>query len=153
MARLIKRYENRKLYDTEASSYVSLSDVADLVRSGETVRVEDTATGRDITAQTLTQIILEEGKNGRNVLPSEMLHALVRQSSRALDSGFTQLKHSVDELLQSSMSQLSQLVQSPRARKLEELREQLLQLEAQLADLLEEVERRQDADSEQNDSA
>lgn len=147
MPRLIKRYENRKLYDTEASSYVSLSDVADLVRSGETVRVEDTATGRDITAQTLTQIILEEGKQGRNVLPSEMLHTLVRQSSRALDSGFTQLKHSMDEILQSSMSQLSQLVQRPQARKLEKLRTQLQQLEAQLADLLEEAERRYPADS------
>jgi polyhydroxyalkanoate synthesis repressor PhaR len=148
MARLIKRYENRKLYDTEASSYVSLSDVADLVRRGETVRVEDTATGRDITAQTLTQIILEEGKEGQNLLPSDLLHTLLRQSSQALDSGFEQLKHSMDEIIQSSMSQLGQLVQRPRARKLEQLRTQLMELDTQLATLIEEVERRSnDADA------
>lgn len=149
MARLIKRYENRKLYDTEASSYVSLSDVADLVRRGETVRVEDTATGRDITAQTLTQIILEEGKEGQNLLPSDLLHTLLRQSSQALDSGFEQLKHSMDEIIQSSMSQLGQLVQRPRARKLEQLRTQLMELDTQLATLIEEVERRSnDADAD-----
>ncbi len=142
MARLIKRYENRKLYDTEASSYVSLSDVAELVRRGETVRVEDTATGRDITAQTLTQIILEEGKNGQNLLPSEMLHTLLRQSSQALDSGFEQLKHSMDEIIQSSMSQLGQLVRPPRARKLKDLRTQLMELDAQIADLIQDVEDR-----------
>ena len=65
MARRIKRYDNRKLYDTETSEYVSLSDIADLVRGGETVEVVDNVTGPDITDQTLTQIILEEGKSGR----------------------------------------------------------------------------------------
>ena len=87
MARRIKRYENRKLYDTETSEYVSLSDIADLVRSGETVEVVDNATGGDITAQTLTQIILEEGKNGRATISSDLLHALLRRSEEVLDSG------------------------------------------------------------------
>lgn len=142
MVRLIKRYENRKLYDTEASAYVSLSDIAHLVRSGETVRIEDNATGEDLTAQTLMQVILEEGKQGQHLLPSDLLHDLLRQSSQALDSGFDQLKQSMDELVQSSMDQLRRLVQSPRARELERLRTQLLDLESQLADLLDEVERR-----------
>ena len=68
MARLIKRYENRKLYDTEASAYVSLADVAALVRRGETVEVIDKATGKDLTAQILTQMILEEGKPGQSAI-------------------------------------------------------------------------------------
>ena len=148
MPRLIKRYDNRKLYDTEASTYVSLSDVADLVRSGVTVRIEDNATGRDLTAQTLMQIMLEEGKEGKHLLPSDMLHELVRQSSRALDSGFEQLKHSMDEVIHGSMTQLRRMVQSPKARELEELRQQLRQLEAQLANLIQEVNERKAAESE-----
>jgi polyhydroxyalkanoate synthesis repressor PhaR len=140
MARLIKRYENRKLYDTEASSYVSLSDVADLVRQGVTVRIEDNATGRDLTAQTLTQIILEEGKNGDHIIPSDLLHDLLRQSSEAIDSGFEQLKHSMDDIIHSSMVRLNRLVQTPQARELKALRQQLQDLEAQLADLIQQVD-------------
>jgi polyhydroxyalkanoate synthesis repressor PhaR len=148
MARLIKRYDNRKLYDTEASTYVSLSDVADLVREGETVRIEDNATGRDLTAQTLTQIILEEGREGEHLIPSDLLHDLLRQSSRALDSGFEQLKHSMDEIIHSSMNQLSRLVQTPRARELKELRQQLQELESQLADLIQKVDQQKAAAEE-----
>lgn len=140
MPRTIKRYDNRKLYDTEASQYVSLSDVADLVRGGETVEVVDNATGRDLTAQTLTQVILEEGKDGRHVLPSELLHALLRRSEAAFDSGMEQLRTTVDDLVQGSLGRLRRLVQSPRARELNELREQLRQLEQQLATLLDEAD-------------
>lgn len=140
MPRLIKRYENRKLYDTEASTYVSLSDVADLVRSGITVQIEDNATGRDLTAQTLMQVILEEGRGGKSLLPADTLHELLRRSSRALDNGIEQLKHSMDELIHSSVTQLSRLVPSPKARELEDLRRQLRQLETQVADLIREVD-------------
>ncbi len=140
MGRLIKRYDNRKLYDTEASSYVSLSDVADLVRRGVTVRIEDNATGRDLTAQTLTQIILEEGKEGKHIIPSDLLHDLLRQSSQAIDSGFEQLKHSMDEIIHSSVNQLNRLVETPRARELRALRQQVQELEAQLAVLIGEVD-------------
>lgn len=152
MPRLIKRYENRKLYDTEASTYVSLSDVADLVRSGVTVRIEDNATGRDLTAQTLMQIMLEEGKQGKHVLPSDLLHDVLRQSSRAIDNGFEQVKHSMDEFIHSSMARLRDLVQSPRARELEALRRQLRQLEAQLDDLIQQVNAQQAEASDRSDN-
>lgn len=152
MERLIKRYDNRKLYDTEASSYVSLSDVADLVQQGVTVRIEDNATGRDLTAQTLTQIILEEGKNGDHIIPSDLLHDLLRQSSQAIDSGFEQLKHSMDDIIHSSMTQLNRLVQTPRARELKALRQQLQDLEAQLANIIQKVdEKSPDASSGSDD--
>lgn len=136
MARLIKRYENRKLYDTEASQYVSLSDIAHLVRTGETVRIVDNATGRDLTAQTLTQIILEEGKRGEYALPTDTLHALLRQSGRALDSGWEQIRSSVDDLLQGSMSRLETFVKGPQAQELEQLRTRLRHLERQLTTLM-----------------
>ncbi len=148
MGRLIKRYDNRKLYDTEASSYVSLSNVADLVRSGVTVRIEDNATERDLTAQTLTQIILEEGKSGKHIIPSDLLHDLLRQSSQALDSGFEQLKHSMDEIIHSSVNQLNRLVETPRARELKALRQQVQALEAQLAELIQKVDAQRASDQD-----
>lgn len=136
MPRRIKRYDNRKLYDTEASQYVSLQDIADLVRSGETVEVIDNSTGRDITAPTLTHVILEEGREGQHVLPSDLLHVLLRRSGEAIDQGFDQFRTTVDDLMQTSVHHLRRLVQGPQAEELDALRSQLRNLEQQLADLL-----------------
>jgi len=140
MARRIKRYDNRKLYDTKASEYVSLSDLASLVREGETVEVIDNGTGEDLTAQTLTQIILEEGRSGRQVIPSDLLHQLLRRSEEALDTGLGQIRSTIDDLMQGSLDRLKRLVQSPRAQELDELRTQLRQLEHQLSVLLDELD-------------
>jgi polyhydroxyalkanoate synthesis repressor PhaR len=137
MSRRIKRYDNRKLYDTESSEYVSLSDIAELVRAGETVEVVDNATGEDRTAQTLTQIILEEGKNGHQVIPSELLHQLLRRSEEMVDTGIDQIRSTVDDLVQSSLGRLQRLVQTPRAQELNELRTQLRELEHRLSILVE----------------
>jgi polyhydroxyalkanoate synthesis repressor PhaR len=140
MARRIKRYDNRKLYDTETSEYVSLSNIAELVRNGETVEVVDNATGQDITAQTLTQIILEEGKSGREVISSDLLHTLLRRSGEVLDSGLDQIRTTVDDLMQSSFGRLKRLVQNPRQEELNELRQQLRRLEHRLSILLDDFE-------------
>jgi len=137
MSRRIKRYSNRKLYDTQSSEYVSLSDIAELVRSGETVEVVDNATGEDRTAQTLTQIILEEGKNGHQVIPSDLLHQLLRRSEEMVDTGIGQIRSTVDDLVQSSLGRLQNLVQTPRAQELNELRTQLRELEHRLSILVE----------------
>lgn len=140
MPRRIKRYDNRKLYDTEASEYVSLADIANLVRSGETVEVIDNATGEDRTAQTLTQIILEEGKSGHQVIPSEFLHELLRRSGKAVGSGLDQLRTTVDDLMRRSLDQLNRLVKRPRKEELDELRQQLRRLEHRLSVLLDELD-------------
>lgn len=140
MARIIKRYDNRKLYDTTTSEYVSLSDIADLVRRGKTVKVVDNPTGEDITAQTLTQIILEEGKDGRQLIPSELLHDLVRRSGAALDSGLGQIQAMVDDLMQSSLGRLQHLMQNPRRQEFAELRQQLTRLDERLSALLDELD-------------
>ena len=140
MARRIKRYDNRKLYDTETSEYVSLSDVAELVRRGDTVKVMDKATGEDITAQTLTQIILEEGKNGSPVIPSDLLHTLLRRSGEALDTGLDQIRSTVDDLMERSLGQLKRFVQSPRRQELDDLRRQLRDLEHRLSLLLDNLD-------------
>ena len=140
MARQIKRYENRKLYDTEASAYVSLADIAQLVREGETVEVIDNATGKDLTAQTLTQIILEEGKRGHSTISTETLHELLRRSSDALDAGIEQIRHGVDDLVQQSLGRFNQLVQPPQHGELQQLRKQLSQLEDMLGRVLDDAD-------------
>lgn len=140
MARRIKRYNNRKLYDTESSEYVSLSDIATLVRDGETVEVVDNSTGEDLTAQTLTQIILEEGKEGRAVIPSDLLHELLRRSEQMVDTGIDQIRSTVDDLVQTSFGRLKRLVQTPQAQELDELRTQLRELEDQLSFLLDNLD-------------
>jgi polyhydroxyalkanoate synthesis repressor PhaR len=140
MARLIKRYGNRKLYDVEASGYVSLEDIATLIREGETVEVVDNVTGEDITAQTLTQIVLEEGKRGRSILPTELLHDVLRRGGKVIDESVGQLRHGVDELVQSSLGRITRALQGPHADELRQVREQLSELEATLGRILDQQE-------------
>ncbi len=83
---VIKRYANRKLYDTEAKQYVSLDGIAERIRQGEDVRVVDHTTGEDLTALTLTQIILEQQKKGGTLLPGVTLARLIRSGSDRLNS-------------------------------------------------------------------
>lgn len=133
MIRLIKRYESRKLYDTEESRYVSLEEIAGWVRQGQEVKVVDNATGSDVTSQTLTQIILDEGRRGTSFLPSDLLHDLVRVGEKAMHTGIEQVQHGVDRLVQASIDRLA-----PVRRVREEmtsLRARLEQLESSLADL------------------
>lgn len=139
MIRLIKRYESRKLYDTEESRYVSLEDIAKWVREGQEVRVVDNATSSDVTAQTLTQIILEEGRKGTSLLPSDLLHELVRVGERAVATGVERVQHGVDRLVQSSIDRIGPVrrareeMASLRTR-LEELEASLVRLEADATD-------------------
>jgi polyhydroxyalkanoate synthesis repressor PhaR len=133
MVRLIKRYESRKLYDTEESRYVSLEDIASWVRAGQEVRVVDNGTAEDVTAQTLTQIILDEGRRGTSFLPSELLHELVRVGERAVTSGVEQLQHGVDRVLKASVDRLGPV---RRAREeMTQLRQRLEELETSLEGL------------------
>jgi polyhydroxyalkanoate synthesis repressor PhaR len=138
MARVIKRYGNRKLYDVQASEYVSLEQVAAIIRSGETVEVIDNVTGDDITAQTLTQVVLEEGKRGRGLLGTELLHDLLRKSGKAIESGVGQVRHGVDELVSASLGRVTRVLQGPQTQELKQLRQQLAQLEATLNRMLDE---------------
>ncbi len=73
----IKKYENRRLYDTDSSAYVNLDDVAAMVRRGEPVVVHDVKTGRDLTRDTLLQVLLA-AEGGPEMLPSGMLRRVIR---------------------------------------------------------------------------
>lgn len=138
MIRLIKRYESRKLYDTEESRYVSLEEISSWIREGQEVKVVDNATGADVTSQTLTQIILDEGRRGTSFLPSELLHELVRLGEKAVESGVEQMQHGVDRLVQASVDRLAPV---RRAREeMSRLRGQLERLESSLSRLEKERE-------------
>ncbi len=79
---LIKRYASRRLYNTLTSEYVTLQQVAEIVRDGKTVRIEDYKTGQDLTRQHLIQIIAEQESEGSDLLPIEVLSELIRSYSR-----------------------------------------------------------------------
>ena len=75
---VIKKYANRRLYNTAKSSYVTLDDLAKMVRLGEDFSVFDAKTGEDITRSVLTQIIVEEEAKDQNMLPTQFLRELIR---------------------------------------------------------------------------
>ncbi|HZO11702.1 MAG TPA: polyhydroxyalkanoate synthesis regulator DNA-binding domain-containing protein [Polyangiaceae bacterium] len=81
--RVIKKYPNRRLYDTEKSGYITLEELMDTIRGGDDVRVLDASTGDDLTQATLTQIILERGGAAR-LLPVDLLAQLIRMDDEAL---------------------------------------------------------------------
>jgi len=138
MIRLIKRYESRKLYDTEESRYISLEEIASWIRKGQDVRVVDNATSADVTSQTLTQIILEEGRKGTAMLPSELLHELVRMGEKAVASGVEQVQTGVDRLVQASIDRLGPVRRA---------REEMSRLKARLEDLETSLKRLEDEPS------
>jgi polyhydroxyalkanoate synthesis repressor PhaR len=74
---IVKKYANRRLYNTATSSYVTLEELSQMVRDGEDFVVYDAKTGEDITRSVLTQIILEEDSKGRNLLPISFLRQLI----------------------------------------------------------------------------
>jgi polyhydroxyalkanoate synthesis repressor PhaR len=74
---IIKKYANRRLYDTESSSYITLDRLAEMVREGREFEVIDAKTGEDITRQVLTQIIVDEEARGSTMLPVNFLKQLI----------------------------------------------------------------------------
>jgi polyhydroxyalkanoate synthesis repressor PhaR len=74
---VVKKYANRRLYNTETSSYVTLEDLAGMVRQGRDFTVHDAKTGEDISRSVLTQIIVEEESKGRHLLPESFLRHLI----------------------------------------------------------------------------
>lgn len=79
----IKKYRNRRLYDTSTSRYVKLEDVAEMVRGGQEFEVIDVNSGEDITRVVLTQIIVENAKDNEQEMPIEFLRQMISSSGRA----------------------------------------------------------------------
>lgn len=83
VARVIKKYSNRRMYDTEASQYINLDGVAELVREGHDIQVVDAKSGQDLTRSVLTQIIVEESRDGEGGPPLDFLRDLVKSTDDA----------------------------------------------------------------------
>lgn len=76
--RIIKKYPNRRLYDTEISSYITIEDVRQLIVDGEDFEVRDAKSGEDLTRQVLLQIIAEHESDGEPVLSTQLLSQIIR---------------------------------------------------------------------------
>ena len=77
-ARVIKKYPNRRLYDTEISSYITIEDVRQLIIEGENFEVRDAKSGEDLTRQVLLQIIAEHEQDGEPMLSTQLLSQIIR---------------------------------------------------------------------------
>ncbi|MBK8985259.1 MAG: pesticidal protein Cry15Aa [Chloroflexi bacterium] len=136
---VIKRYPNRKLYDTEAKKYITLDGIAELIRHGEEVRVVDHITEEDLTAVTLTQIIFEQEKKSSGFLPTAVLTGLVQAGGqtvntlrRSLTSPldlFNHVDQEIDKRLQ-SLTERGDMAKEEASR----LREKLLSDPARIAE-------------------
>jgi polyhydroxyalkanoate synthesis repressor PhaR len=82
--RVIKRYANRKLYDTQSSQYVTLDQIAQMIRAGEEVRVLDNNSKDDLTSVTLAQIIFEEEKRQKSFIPLGAMRHLIQSGGASL---------------------------------------------------------------------
>ncbi len=150
---IIRKYGNRRLYDTSASRYVNLDDIADMIRNGTEIKVLDAVTGQDLTRLTLTQIIVEDAKEQPTGLPLELLRQLIVASDRVrqefvawyLKSAFESYQK-VQGAVQSGLEQLGAAALSPLEivkrfvpesapsdkGELEELRRRVVELESRL---------------------
>ena len=83
-SRVIRKYANRRLYDTETSRTITLHDVRDLIGAGESVKVVEAKSGNDVTRQVLLQIVADQELMGRPVLSDEFLEAMIRVNSNPM---------------------------------------------------------------------
>jgi polyhydroxyalkanoate synthesis repressor PhaR len=126
--RVIKRYPNRKLYDTQAKAYITLDGIAALIRQGEEVQIVDHTTGDDLTALTLTQIILEQEKKEGGYLPQSVLTGLIRAGGDTSTDLLRQVDEEIDRRLQGLLKR-GELAEDEVRR----LRDKLLSAELPLA--------------------
>lgn len=117
---LIKKYGNRRLYDTASSRYINLDDIAALIRQGKDVKVVDAKSGRDLSRVTLTQIITEDAKEKPTGLPLELLRQLIIASDEVrqefimwyLKSAFDAYQK-VQDAVQNRLSEVQSAILSP----------------------------------------
>ena len=97
---VIKKYENRRLYDTTSSRYINLDEIAQLIKDGTDVKVVDAATGEDITRVVLTQIIMDDAKGPDSAFPLDILRQMVIASGRATQEGALQYMKAMFDMYQ-----------------------------------------------------
>jgi len=160
MAYVIKRYSNRKLYDTQESRYVTLDEIEEMIRSGQEISVVDASSGEDLTSVTLTQIILEKERSHRAALPAAFLHQLIKhgeawqefvqRSMKSSLEGITSSQREMERVFHewSARAGWGPAAPRPEARRdgaeadAERLREEVTSLRERLRSLEERLEKR-----------
>ncbi|TMH81885.1 MAG: polyhydroxyalkanoate synthesis repressor PhaR [Betaproteobacteria bacterium] len=128
-ARLIKKYPNRRLYDTKTSVYITLADVKKLVMGGEEFQVVDAKTGEDLTRSILLQIILEEEAAGAPMFSSEVLTQFIRSYGNAMQGmlgAYLERNMQLFGEIQKSMREQSQKLYGEPTKVNEELWKQFM---------------------------
>ena len=106
--RLIKRYPNRKFYDTWNSTYVTLEDISNMIKKGYDVKVIDNKTGEDITPIILSQVFFEEGKRRRATLPISVLKKLIIGGEETISQFFAKIAQSSFQSLKDASDRISE---------------------------------------------
>ena len=141
--KLIKRYQNRKLYDTSDSCYVTLEDIGDMIKIGEEVQIIDNQTKEDLTAVTLAQIIFEEQKKKTNVQPLDTFREIIQSGgeiisdfvNKAVTSGGREIqtvRKIVDENIRPAVEHIRDLPSVQN--EIKDLKNRLGELEHKLTD-------------------
>ena len=114
--KIIKRYQNRKLYDTSDSCYVTLEDISEMIKLGEEVQIVDNTTKEDLTAVTLAQIIFEEQKKKTHVLPLGTFTQSIKGGGEALRdlvtrgaSEFSHVREFVDQKVKPAVENIQSI--------------------------------------------
>ena len=102
---IIKKYANRRLYNTESSSYITLEHLAEMVRAKREFKVVDAKTGEDITHNVLTQIIMEQESSGKTMLPASFLRQLIAMYGDSMQGLVPQYLEASMEAFQRNQSQ------------------------------------------------
>ena len=138
MTIVIKRYSNRKLYDTSARRYIALDGIANLIRKGSTVQIIDNVTEEDLTAVTLMQIIMEQEKKRAGFLPGAFLVEMIKSGGNtwsevrhALTLALPDFSFSIDKNISKYLSDHG----IPTRDDLEKLKVQLELLDEKIASL------------------
>src|SRR5437773_5261533 len=131
-ARLIKKYPNRRLYDTRTSTYITLADVKKLVLQGEEFQVVDAKTSEDLTRQILLQIILEEESAGAPMFSSDLLSQLIRSYGNAMQGmmgGYLERNIRAFQDIQKALQEQSQRVYGDNSKVSQDLWAQFMNLQ------------------------
>ncbi len=119
MKTVIKRYQNRKLYDVERSRYVTTDDIGAMIRDGQTVQVLDYDTENDITNTVLANVLRQTG------LSEALLHQMIRYGSKSVELGLDQARRGISELQE-----------DVRQQDMDELEEKIERLERLISELV-----------------
>lgn len=110
---LIKKYPNRRLYNTATSSYITLEDLRQLVKDGTEFIVKDAKTGEDLTRMTLAQIILEQESKGYDLLPISFLRQIICFYDDTLSSVFSQYLNNSMEIFTKNQQHMRDYLHNP----------------------------------------